>query len=194
MTDTIITADLAQTSGIRRYTPLAQGLHWFTALCMLAILPIGWVMMRMPDTDPARNTWFTAHKSLGITILALTILRILWRAISPPPILPGTLAKWERQLATITHWLLYFILFAMPISGYLLSAAVHYPINFFWIFQLPLIPENKPLSEAAAKVHLTMQWLVYALIALHVLGAAWHVFLRRDGLLDRMLPRQINAD
>lgn len=194
MTDTILSTAPGIATTKRNYSILAQGFHWLTALLMFSILPVAWIMVLLPKTDPNRDTWYTTHKSLGITILALTVLRILWRAIKTPPPLPGRAAAWERLLSKITHWLLYFILFAMPVSGYLLSAAGNHEISMFGLFDLPLIPENKTLSDTAVQIHLSLQWLVYALIILHLAGTWWHIFLRRDGLLERMLPRQVNAD
>jgi cytochrome b561 len=178
----------------RQYTPLAQGLHWLTALLIFAILAIAWMMVDLPKDDPDRDTLFMIHKSLGVTVFVLAALRMVWRAANPPPPLPGRLARWEALLAKISHFLLYFILLAMPISGYILSAASNHPVIYFDLFQLPLLPENKPLSKAAEFVHVSLQWAVYALIILHVLATTWHLTVRRDGILNRMLPRQINEE
>jgi cytochrome b561 len=87
--------------------------------------------------------------------------------------------------------LLYFVMIAVPVSGYLLSAAKERPVSYFGLFTLPALPKNEALSHAADWAHVAVgQWLVYALILLHALGTAWHVRVRRDGALDRMLPEQ----
>lgn len=178
----------------RRYTATAQGLHWLTALLFVAILPVAWHMTMLERTDPTRESWFTVHKSLGLTILALAVIRLAWRALHPPPLLPGTMSRVEEWLAMASHWLLYAILLAMPISGYLLSAAGGHPVSYFGLFDVPaLVPQSPILSKAGATFHILGQWAVYGLVGLHVLATAWHIAVKRDGVLDRMLPEQTEA-
>jgi cytochrome b561 len=160
---------------------------------MLAILPITWAMVSMARDDPARNVWFMIHKSLGMTIFVVVVLRIVWRALAKPPVLAGRVAPWEAWSAKLNHILLYAILVVMPVSGYILSAAGGHPPTWFNLFPFPGIPESKGLARAAGAVHVTTQWVVYVLIALHLLGTVWHVAIRRDGTLERMLPRQTGA-
>jgi cytochrome b561 len=179
------------TSASRRYTLTAQAFHWIVAALMLAILPLAWVMVSMPREAPSRELIYTIHKSIGLTILALVALRLLWRATHPAPPLPGRMARWERGAAFASHWLLYLILIGMPVSGYLLSSAGGNPVSYFGLFDLPAIAKSDALRHAGVWVHVvTGQWLVYALIVLHVLATAWHVAVRRDGVLERMLPEQ----
>ena len=174
-----------------RYTAAAQGFHWLGALLMLAILPIAWHMTMLSRDDPARDTWYTVHKSLGLTILALSVLRIVWRVSHAPPALPRSMARLEVILAEASHWALYLVLFAMPISGYLISAAGGHPVSYFGLFTVPtIVPENPQLAKAAVVVHLLGQWAVYALIVLHIAATAFHLIVRRDAILDRMLPEQ----
>ena len=181
--------------GLReRYTTAAQGFHWLSALLMIAILPIAWHMTMLSRDDPARETWYTVHKSIGLTILALSVLRVIWRASHPPPALPGSMARIERLLATASHWALYAVLFAMPISGYLLSAGGGHPVSYFGLFEIPsVVPPSKDLARAGLTVHLVGQWAVYAFVLLHVAATVWHVVQRKDGVLDRMLPEQTEA-
>ena len=182
------------TDALRQYHHGSQWLHWITALLVFATLPIAWVMLALPKENAWVGTLFMLHKSLGVTIFALAVFRIFWRALHPPPPLPWSLEPWEAITAKISHLLLYFILLAMPISGYILSAASNHPVKYFDLFTLPLLPENKPLAKAAETAHLTLQWAVYAIIALHVLGTAYQIIVKRDGVLDRMLPKQVNRD
>jgi cytochrome b561 len=175
------------------YSGFAQALHWLTALLIFATLPVAWVMGEMAKDNPERGFAYMIHKSLGVTIFAIVIARLLWRAISPAPPLPGHLAGWEARGAKTTHALLYIVLLVMPISGYITSAASNHAVSFFGLFALPLLPENKDLAEAAGEVHEAAQWALYALVALHVLATSWHVGVRRDGALHRMLPEQVNA-
>ena len=181
---------LERRGAVQRYSGVMQSLHWAVAILMFAILPVAWVMVSMPKDAAERPFLFTLHKSIGITILALAAVRLVWRATHPiPPEAAGT-PRWMAVSAVASHWLLYAVLFAMPISGYLLSVAGGYPVSYFGLFNLPGIAKNPELADAAVWVHLTLQWAVYALIAVHLLGTAWHVVVRRDGLLSREMPAQ----
>ncbi len=133
-----------------RYTRAAQALHWLSALLMLAILPIAWHMTMLARDNPQRETWYTVHKSIGLTILALSVARVIWRGSHPPPALPGTMmVRLERWTAQASHWALYIVLFAMPISGYMLSAGGGHPVSYFGLFELPaLLPANPDLARA----------------------------------------------
>ena len=158
---------------------------------MFAVIPLAWVMVNMPRTAPSREWLYTLHKSVGITILMLVAVRLAWRAWHPAPLLPDRIARWERQMAHASHWLLYAILIGMPISGYVLSATGAVGVPYFGLFKLPALPRDQAVNEAARWLHAAVgQWLVYALIVLHVFATAWHAAVRRDGVLDRMLPEQ----
>ena len=170
-----------------------QVLHWLTALLMFAALPLAWAMVNAPRTDPGRELLFTIHKSVGVTILALAAIRLILRATRPRPAEPTDMPRWMAASAVVSHWLIYAVLFAMPISGYLLSVAGGNPVSYFGLFDLPTIPKNPDIQSAARFVHLSLQWAVYALISIHVLATAWHVAVRRDGILDRELPPQRSA-
>lgn len=175
---------------VQRYSPAMQMLHWVTALLMFAVLPLAWAMVEMPRADPNRELIFTLHKSVGITILALAAVRLIWRVSRPLPAEPTNIPRWMAVSGRVSHWLIYAILFAMPVSGYLLSSAGGNPVSYFGLFDLPSLPKNDDLRHTALSVHLTLQWAVYALIAVHLAATAWHVGVRRDGLLDRELPPQ----
>jgi cytochrome b561 len=161
---------------------------------MFAVLPLAWVMVSVARDNPSRDALFTLHKSIGMTILALTIVRLVWRGANPVPAFPARLSRWETVPAKLSHWLLYLILLVMPISGYVLSTASGHPVTFFGLFEFPSLPQNKLLAQLAVDIHLLTQWVVYALIALHILATTWHILLRRDAVLDRMLPEQRNAE
>ncbi len=175
----------------RRYTLTAQALHWVTAALMFAILPIAWVMVNMPREAAGRDGLYDLHKSLGLTVVALVLVRLLWRARHHAPDLERGMPRWERTAAFVSHWLLYLVLIGMPVSGYVLSAAGGNSVDYFGLFTLPGLPKNPALREAGLWLHVaTGQWVVYTLIVLHVLATAWHVAVRRDGVLGRMLPAQ----
>jgi cytochrome b561 len=129
------------------------------------------------------------HKSVGITILGLAIVRLLWRWLNPTPSLPDTLKPYERTLASLTHAALYILLFAMPLSGWMMSSARGFPVSWFGFIQLPdLVPKNKPLYDAMLETHETLAWALFTIVALHVLAALKHHFMLKDNVLRRMLP------
>ncbi|TGE02554.1 cytochrome b [Methylobacterium nonmethylotrophicum] len=173
-----------------RYTAIAQALHWLTAALVLAVLPLAWIAVSLPRDSASKGFFFQMHKSVGLTILVIVAVRILWRAWHPAPpevYVPRALTI----LGRINHWLLYLVFLLMPLSGLLLSAAFGSTIQYFYLFPIPpFIEKNKDLADLADQVHLAGQYAVYTLVVLHVLATAWHLVVRRDGLLDRMLPRQ----
>lgn len=173
----------------RAYSPMQQGLHWLTALLTAAILPLAWVMAWAADDAPGVETIYNLHKTAGILIFAMLVFRLALRRRRGAPALPG-LSAGARVLANATHILLYAVFLAMCVSGYLLAATSPYPTLFFDLVALPALPQNQAVHQAMATLHLIGQWAVYALLGVHALGVAYHVALRRDGLLERMMPAQ----
>ena len=191
--------------GRRRYGLGARWFHWLTALLMFAVVPLGWIFgafKTQPDHPDAFVAPFpgtpadyaSVHKTVGLVIFALVAARIAYRLVNPPPALPGRVAAAERGLAHATHWLLYAVLIVMPVSGYVMSSAGKRPISILGLFDFPKLPVGPEVGARAMGVHNSIQFAVYALVLLHLAGTAWHLFVRRDGLLDRMLPRQVNAE
>lgn len=178
----------------RRYTATAQALHWVTALLMFSVVPLAWVMVALPHSASSRSFYFMLHKSVGLTILALVAVRLAWRASHPAPPSPDTLASWEHWAGRVSHWLLYLILLGMPVSGYVMSAAEGHAVSYFGLFTLPGLPHSREAASVGFWIHVvTGQWAVYALIVLHLLATAWHVAIRRDAVLGRMLPPERGA-
>lgn len=170
-----------------RYTRTAQALHWLTSVLVLAVLPLAWVATSLAKEAAAKPVLFQFHKSVGLTILGLVVVRILWRAFNPPPpevSEPAGLAL----IAKISHWLLYAVFLLMPVSGYLLSAYNGNTTQFFYLFPIPGFAKDKALQETFASVHLAGQYAVYALVGLHIAATIWHAAIRRDAVLARMLP------
>jgi cytochrome b561 len=180
----------SETAPVLRYSPAMQALHWLVAALMFAALPLAWAMTSLPRTAPDRELLFTMHKSIGVTILALMAVRLMLRTTRPIPPEPAGMPRWMAGCAVASHWLLYAVLFIMPISGYVLSTAGGNPVSYFGLFGLPSIPPSQSLEVLGRSVHHAVQWAVYTLIALHVLATVWHVAIRRDRLLERELPPQ----
>jgi cytochrome b561 len=172
----------------KRYTLTAQALHWLTMLLILTTLPVAWVMMSLP-TGPEQTRMLVFHRSLGVTIFAVTVIRLAWRLTRPVPPLPAAHPRLTELISGLTHWLLYALLLLMPVTGYLQSADGR-PVSYLGLFNLSELPKDKALGDVANVLHLLGQWGVYTLVGLHVGATVWHVAIRRDGLLNRMLPPQ----
>jgi len=170
-----------------RYTATAQLLHWITTAMLFLMLPFVWVAENFPP-GPIRVFWYLLHESFGITVFLLIIARVTWRFAHPPPPLPNDEPRGLRLVAASTHWLLYAVLLVMPVTGYLMAGNGQ-SVPFFFL-HLPGLPKNDPLGVLANTIHVYGQFVVYSLVALHIVGTVWHVAIRRDGRLDRMLPPQ----
>ncbi|MCU0840938.1 MAG: cytochrome b [Thiobacillaceae bacterium] len=171
-----------------RYTGIAQALHWLMAVLILAALPLGWVMTEM-DLSPLKLRLYSWHKWLGVTVFMLAVLRLAWRATHPAPALPAGMPGWQRAAAGISHALLYLLMLAIPLSGWLMSSAKGFQTVWFGVLPIPdLLGRDEALGEWLNAAHV---WLTYALAALllaHVAAALKHHFVDRDDVLTRMLP------
>jgi cytochrome b561 len=173
----------------RRWGALAQLLHWVVVLCIIAQFTLAFLFDDLP-AGSRKLTLLARHKSIGITILMLALLRVLWRwSNQQTPPLPATLKPYERRLARLTHVLLYVLLFAVPLSGWLMSSARGFPVSWFGFFTLPdLVPKNRALYEVLVTTHGVLAWSLGVVAVLHLLAALKHHFLLRDDTLRRMLP------
>ncbi|MGE3775044.1 MAG: cytochrome b [Gammaproteobacteria bacterium] len=170
-----------------KYTRVAMLLHWATVALVAALYAIGWHMVELPK-GPARGEAFALHKSIGMTVFLLTVLRLAWRLYRPPPPLPARLARWQRLLATAVHHLFYVLLLLQPVMGYLSSSFSPYPSSYFGL-PLPDWGEHNPkLNEFFTELHVAGSVAMLIVIALHVLGALSHLFKAGDHLVRRMLP------
>jgi cytochrome b561 len=177
-----------------RYDPVAQGLHWLVAALAVAVVGLGLTIPEAARGNTARFLILLLHRSLGITIFAVMVVRLLWRCRHAPPPLPEHMAPIERHLATAAHWMLYVLFLGMPLTGYLNSAAAGHSVDFFGVLTIPpLLPENPRLAQIAIALHLAGQWLVYLFVAMHSAAALIHHFVRRDDVMVRMLPRRAKA-
>lgn len=171
-----------------RWGALAQLLHW----TIVALIIVQYVIAEIADglpLGPDKLGTLARHKSVGITIFALALLRLLWRAVNTTPPLPESLRPWERTAARLTHGALYALLFAMPLTGWMMSSARNFPVSWFGLVQLPdLVRPSKPAYDFLHETHETLFVLLVAVAALHALAALRHHFVLRDDVLRRMLP------
>ncbi len=167
-----------------RYSTVAIWFHWTIALLVIANLAIGLLHESLlKGTMPL-------HKSIGITVLALTVGRIVWRLMHRPPVLPAHTPKWEKGLAHATHWTLYALLLVMPLSGWMMisGGATRRPFLWFGLFDLPYLPVSKAAGDIGHNAHGLLGWVMLALVVLHIGAALRHHFLLRDQVLVRMAP------
>lgn len=169
------------------YTRTAIVLHWLIGVCVLAQVTLGLWMIGIPKSPPGiRAGWFNLHKSIGITLAVLILLRILWRLAHRAPALPPTMPAWKRIAAKANHALLYVCMIVMPVSGYLGSSFTKYPILYFGI-KLPQWGWDAPeLKELFSQVHFVTAVIFITLIAIHVAAAIKHWLIDRDGVAQRM--------
>ncbi|RTL16869.1 MAG: cytochrome b [Burkholderiales bacterium] len=172
-----------------RYTRIAVVLHWLLALAIVGAFLVGLYMTDLPFS-PQRLKLYNWHKWAGVTILALSALRLLWRLTHRPPA-DAPMPAWQARAAHAVHLLLYLAFFAVPLTGWAMSSAKGFPIVWFGKLPLPdFVPKDHDLGELLESVH---AWLAYGLAALvlaHVAGALKHQFIDRDGLLSRMSLRR----
>ncbi len=171
-----------------RYTATAIALHWLIAVAILANLGLGLVMVDIPGITPTKLRYFNWHKWAGVTILALVTIRALWRLGHRPPPLPA-MPRWQKLGAELTHYGLYALMFAIPLSGYFYSLASGYPVVYLGLVKLPvLIGPDPELKEILKALHEWLNWGLLALLAAHVAAALKHHLINRDDVLRRMLP------
>ena len=173
------------------YGRTARAIHWLVAALAVMVVALGWATQAAARNTPARTNLLLLHGSIGLTVLALMIVRILWRWRHPAPVLPSSLSRLEAALAHLTHLGLYLLFIGMPLAGYVNAAAQGQAVGLFGMVSVPpLLPVDERLAQAAIAAHLVGQYLVYLLVAAHVAAAFFHGIVRRDGVLERMLPRQ----
>lgn len=171
-----------------RWGFVSLGIHWLTVVLVLCLAGVGLLMDELPNS-PTKVQVYALHKSFGLTVLALTVLRLLWRLVAgvPQPV-PGT-PRWQVVVASLTHGALYVVLLAMPLSGWLYNSAAGYPLQWFTLFNLPGLSERDPdVRRFAHEAHETLFLVLAAIVTLHALAALKHHYFDRDRTLARMLP------
>ena len=169
---------------MERYSLVARVLHWTIALLILFNLWLGFAH----DSLPRDWQVMPVHKSVGLTVLALTLLRILWRFARPAPALPAGMPRWEQRVAKGTHFAFYALMLLIPLTGWIMTSAGTRPLNWFFLFDVPKWPVTKgdAIVGLSGETHEVGAFLWAALILLHVLAALRHQFILKDGLMRRM--------
>jgi cytochrome b561 len=169
-----------------RYTTPAIVLHWLVALLIFVGFPLGIYMSDLP-LSPTKLQLYSYHKWIGITVLLLAGLRVVWRLTHRPPPLPDSVVRWQRQASAVVHGLLYVLILAIPLSGWLMSSAKGFPVVWFGVLPLPdLVGKDKALGELLVEVHKTLNFTLLGLVILHVGAALQHHFIERQPFLQRM--------
>jgi cytochrome b561 len=170
------------------YTATAKVLHWTMALLLLGLLGLGFYMHDLPLT-PTKLKLFSWHKWAGVSAFILVLARLAWRMTHRPPALPAATPRWQALAAHATHGMLYALMLAIPISGWLMSSAKGFQTVYFGVLPLPdLLEKNQELGELLQKVHMTLNFAFVGLLLAHAGAALKHHFIDRDDILTRMLP------
>jgi len=172
---------------------LAKLLHWMVAALVFLQMALGWAAVTW-RLSPTKLDLFVFHKSIGMLVLLLMIVRVAWRTVNTAPSLPADMRPLEQRSAHASHLLLYLLLLFMPLTGWIVTSAANIPFRMFWLIPLPpIVAPDKPTADAAASMHLVLFVVLSLLLALHVAAALRHHFFRHDDVLARMLPGAVSA-
>lgn len=173
-----------------KYSSMSMFLHWLIALLVLGMLSVGFFMGDVPDDFKPMVYMF--HKSIGISVFFLMILRIVWILYAGKPELPDSTPVWELALARLVQYGFYLLLIVMPLTGWIMSTAAGRSPVFFGLFQLPFpwIGKDDYLVEFMGGWHETIAWILIVLIILHVLGALKHQLIDKNDIMKSMMPRR----
>lgn len=172
-----------------RYAAPARGLHWITAVLMGVIIAAGlWIAYFRPEDEAFKLRLYNVHESLGVIVWVLTLMRLAYRRRHPAPPLPADTPAAIRVAAYATHVSLYVLLLTLPVIGFLATNAWGFPLSVFGVLPLPSpVGKDEELAKVLALLHRIGALSIIALIGGHITGALYHTFIRRDGLLRRML-------
>jgi cytochrome b561 len=163
------------------------------AAALLGSFAVGLYMAELP-LSPLKLRIYSWHKWAGVTILLFVVLRLGWRLMHRPPELPAGMPAWQIRAAQATHVLLYVLMFAVPLSGWLMSSAKGFQTVYFGVLPLPdLLAKNEDLGKLLEEVHELLNWSMAALVGAHIGAALKHHFVDRDDVLSRMLPFGANT-
>ena len=175
------------------YPATSKLLHWLVAVCVLTTAPVAIAMTRV-SKGPTQDILYNFHKSLGVLILILMILRLINRLAVGAPVADPAIEPWQKAVSSAVHTSLYVLLLAMPVVGYVANSAYGASTPFFGLFNLPMIVEkNDALAPQLFALHRWVGFLVILLVLMHIGAALYHTFIRHDDVLKRMLPRALGG-
>ena len=167
------------------YAPPAILLHWLLALLIAGMASLGWYMMSIEDS-PGADTWFNLHKSVGLIVFTLVLLRSAWRLTHRPATLPASVPRWEVRLSSVVQRLLYACMILLPIAGFLGASYSKEGVAFFGTSLPSWAVADHDMAEVFFSIHETLAWTLVALIALHAAGGLKHLLVNRDKVFQRM--------
>ena len=171
-----------------RSSRTAMFLHWVMAILLITLFGLGWYMVDLPKGSDERSWFFALHKSIGLTMALLALIRLAWRFTHAPPALPEFITGFKRQLAGLIHWLLYLAMFIQPVSGYISSSFSGYKTKI-WGLPLPHWGWKSPvLNEIFTDIHVASSVTLLCLIVIHLGGVLIHVCGGEVSILRRMIP------
>jgi cytochrome b561 len=171
------------------FAPIQKWLHWsMAAIILLIMIPAGLTMTRLGEGSTT-NTLYEVHKSFGLIVFSLAVVRAVVRLTKGAPPIESDVPSWQRFAAYVSHYALYLLIFLVPLSGWAATSACCAPVNLFWTVPLTLpVPEGEDLAKAIFRLHYGFVYTLMAIVAVHVAAALQHHFVRRDRTLIRMLP------
>jgi len=173
----------------KHYTRTAKSLHWLMAVLLIGLLVLGFYMHDLP-LSPQKLQLYAWHKWAGVSAFLLVLIRLGWRVTHQPPVLPSSMPKHLQFAAHAGHLLLYGLMLAIPLSGWLMSSAKGFQTVWFGLLPIPdLLEKNKELGDLLALIHKSLNLLFIAVLAGHIGAALKHHFIDKDDILKRMLPR-----
>jgi cytochrome b561 len=180
------------TEKLEGYSGPSRFVHWAIAgLILLILIPIGLIMVNLPDGG-AKNTLYELHKSFGMTIFALAVIRVAIRAVEGFPPLPSSVPAWQQAAARGTHLALFGLILLVPALGFAGTSMCCSPVNYFWLFPIPIeLSGGMERAKVVLGWHKAAVFLMAGLLAVHVAAALWHGFVRRDGVWDRMVKGRV---
>ena len=172
-----------------RWGAVSQGFHWLIVILIVVMAYLGLTMVDLPNT-PHKIAVYTLHKSIGISILGLVVLRLGWRLYAGRPSeIPG-IPGWQARMASLAHGALYLLLFAVPLSGWVVNSSTGFPLHWFNLVNLPPISAKSDALHAVVRpLHEWLFWTLIVLACVHAAAAIYHHLFQRDDTLARMLPR-----
>lgn len=172
----------------QRYTRTAIFLHWLVALGLVGTFILGFYMEDLP-LSPNKLKLYSWHKWAGMILLLLILVRLTWRITHKAPELPATMGSMAKLAAHAGHWVLYALMLAIPVSGWLMSSAQGFQVVWFGVLPLPdLVPKNAALGELLNDIHVVLNYTLLVAVMGHIAAALQHHFIKKDGVLARILP------